>query len=103
MSTSDRTHDPLGIGPRLRDPDTLLRENERLRAALSDIGRCAAETLRERGVTGFDEGEDGLVYIKDAVDTALAVEAWSAVESAHPGTRRSARNECRPRNSRRSG
>lgn len=44
----------------------------RLQMALSEIGGIAATALAEAGITGFDQGRDDLVGIKDIVDDALA-------------------------------
>jgi len=100
MSTDDRTHDPLGLGPRLHDLDTLLRENERLRKALDDCTRShqrmnvdyeralglLEETDREALAalyeatadlldffTGMSEGEPRPVF--EAAERALALAA----------------------------
>ena len=71
MSTDDRTHDPLGIGPRLRDLDTLLRENERLRKALAALYEATADLLDF--FTGMSEGEPRPVF--EAAERALALAA----------------------------
>ena len=68
MSTSDRTHDPLGIGPRLHDLDTLLRENAQLREVLAAIYEATADLLDH--VTGMTEGEPTPIF--EAAERALS-------------------------------
>lgn len=61
MSTSDRTHDPLGLGPGLRDLDAALRQRDEALAALRDLLRTAprvldpqhVEYLPPKGIEGY--------------------------------------------------
>jgi hypothetical protein len=45
MSTDDRTHDPLGLAPRLAGLDDAMRQRDEALAALRDLLRTAPRVL----------------------------------------------------------